>query len=420
MEFLESLSKLLPYEARELLVRILAAVLALAIIWLLRNLLTRLLLPVLRRLVARTKNTDVDDLLLDIIQQPVRLLVIAFAIWVVAQILLLDKVAALFLQRVVATLVIVAIALGFFRGVGLIAQSTRVLSRITGIQISEALLPFLRTGLRFLVLAFGILAVLQAWGIDVNGLLAGLGIGGLAFALAAQDTVANLFGFTTIVGDQPLVVGDYIITPDVTGVVEVVGLRSTRVRQLDQALVTIPNNVLANSTITNWSRLEKRRVNFVIGVTYSTNSQQMRTLLERLRSALRTREHVLEDTVTVLFTEFGDSALNVLVRCYVALPDWLDYMVEQEEMLLEIMNIVEELGLGFAFPSQSVYIEQMAEPGGQDAAQVAHLTLPASFAQQMFSSGQPRTGGQPRDAERERDEANFPNDAGEDVPGEQD
>jgi MscS family membrane protein len=190
----------------------------------------------------------------------------------------------------------------------------------------------------------------------VSGLVAGLGLGGLAFSLAAQDTVKNLFGFTTIVGDRPFVVGDFIKTPDVEGTVEHVGVRSTRIRQQDQAYVTVPNSTLANSAILNWSRLSKRWVNMTLRITYDADREHIEQLLERLREMLKSREHVDSDTVLVRLINFGDFGMENLVRCYITLADWGEFTQERESINLEILKIVEELGLHIAFPGRPVYV----------------------------------------------------------------
>ena len=192
--------------------------------------------------------------------------------------------------------------------------------------------------------------IIQVWGYDVSGLIAGLGIGGLAISLAAQETLSNIFGFATIVSDRPLVVGEYIKTPNVEGIVERVGLRSTRVRQLDQAVVTVPNSLMASSTILNWSRLAKRQINLTLGVTYATTPDQMESLLDALRTMLKQRDTVDPDSVVVYFIEFGGSSLNILIRCYVNLADWGAFTAEKEKVLLEVMRVVEQRQLADRLP----------------------------------------------------------------------
>src|SRR5262249_8920002 len=151
----------------------------------------------------------------------------------------------------------------------------------------------------------------QEWGYDVTGLIAGLGLGGLAISLAAQDTLSNIFGFAAIVSDRPFVVGEYVKTKDVEGSVERVGLRSTRVRQIDQAVVAVPNSMLASSAILNWSRLSKRKLEVTLGVTYKTRPDQMEALLASLREMLKAHDKVDPNSVVVYFIGFGQSALNI-------------------------------------------------------------------------------------------------------------
>ncbi len=346
----------LPVSGLEALaVRIGLVILVFSGLWLAQRALFRLVLPRLRRL-AHSTSTEADDALLDAVRMPLQLLVWALAVAAASTILWAEPPT--FATSLTRTLIIVAIFTALYKAIGLIMRSARGLAAITGIRIDEQLLPFLRTMLKAVVVVLAVLTVLGEWQYDIGGLIAGLGVSGLAVALAAENTVANVFGFATIVGDRPLAVGEYISTPDVTGTVEHVGFRTTRIRQLDRALVTIPNSKLAGSVVTNWSRLTQRRLDMTIGLTYSTTSAQMRALLAQLEALLRSREAVAGDTVTVLFTGFGDSALNVRLIAYLQLPDWKAFMQEQQEIMLQIMDIVAAMGLSFAYPSQSVYIEQ--------------------------------------------------------------
>ena len=196
-------------------------------------------------------------------------------------------------------------------------------------------------------------------------MIASLGVVGLGISLASQDTVSNMFGFAAIVSDNPFKVGDYIKTPAVTGIVESVGVRSTRVRQLDQALVTVPNNLLTNAVVLNWARLEKRRLDVTLNFTYSTSADQMRAVVAGIRELLENAENIDPESVIVHFIDFNASSLDVRVICQVLLTDWREFTALKEALFLDIMGIVEGLGIDFAFPSQSVYVESM--PAGRDA-----------------------------------------------------
>ncbi len=324
--------------------------------WLIRQIFQPLLVGWLRRLSARTQN-QWDDVIISVLDAPMRYLMVAVILAASVQLINLKQTVGVFINHVASTLVIIAVFLIIYRVGSRITQTPLSLRRVTSLRVEEPILPFLRTGLRFLLIALTLVIIIEEWGYNVNGLIAGLGVGGLAVALAAQDTLANLFGFSTIVGDSPFVEGEYIVNESATGTVEKVGLRSTRIRQIDQALVTVPNSKLAATPITNWSRLSKRQMNVIIGVNYETSSDAMRTLLHRLREMLKSREKVDAESVVVIFKKFGDNALEILIRCYILLPDWTEFHLEQEQIFLDMMDIMQEMGVRIAFPSRSIYIE---------------------------------------------------------------
>ncbi len=340
--------------------RVLIAVLAVLLIWVARNLISRLLLFPVRRIARRTRATW-DDRVLDSVEGPSRLIALALALFVAARILDVDLSIDGFITNLSRTLVLLAVLVIVYRLVDLLTPSGRF-SRVTGLSLDDRLVPFVRTGLRFVVIVIGLVIVLQEWDYDVNGLLASVGIGALAVSLAAKDTVENVFGFGAIVGDNPFQVGDYIKTPDVEGIVEHVGFRSTRVRQLNQAVVTVPNGKIATAAVLNWSRLSKRWYDHTIGIEYNVTSAEIRTLVARIHEMLRQREVVDPESVLVHFINFGENSLDILVRCYIRLSNWGEFTAEKEQIHLAIMDIMEALGISIAFPTRSLYIEQMPFP----------------------------------------------------------
>lgn len=356
IDFLRSLSP----EVRFTVIRVLLAAVTLLIIWLLRSVLTSLLFQPIRRFAENRENNVNAALLVENLELPLRILIVAAGLALAAGILAIDRTTSTFVEHLTRTLIIIALALAIYNLVGFIVDSSMRLRNITGIQLDEQLIPFLKTLLRVSVLVFAGLIILQEWDFDISALIAGLGVGTLGISLAAQDTVSNLFAFTTIVSDRPFVVGEYIKTPDVEGVVDRVGSRTTRIRQLDQAYVTIPNSKLTNSAVLNWSRLTRRRLDFTLGVTYRTSASEMRVLLAHLREMLAAHEKVNPDSVVVRFVQFGDSALNIRIVAEVYEPNWAAFQAFLEEINLSIMEIVENLGLSIAFPTRSLYIENMA------------------------------------------------------------
>jgi MscS family membrane protein len=237
---------------------------------------------------------------------------------------------------------------------------SRVLHRAasrTETVLDDQLSPLVRKGLKVLTAAIFLVLFVQNMGIEVGSLLASIGIGGLALALAAKDTVANYFGSVLIFIDQPFQIGEIIEIDGTEGVVEEVRFRSTLVRQFDKALVTIPNQTFINSPITNFSRREKRRLKFQVGLTYETTTAQVRDFIEAVKGKLAELDTIEDDTWVVYFDEFADSSLNVLVVAFSKSNDWSETMGAKQSLLLAIMDVVEELGLEIAFPTRTLYMK---------------------------------------------------------------
>ncbi len=339
---------------RNAIVRVGLAALVILVIWLLRRLLTAIVVAPLKRVAARTDATW-DDELIEGISGPARFLIIALGLAIGAGILQVDVETNTFVQHLIRTFIIFALLLAGYRAVNIFAPSSTALFRLTGITLNDRLIPFIRTAAKLVLAALALVIIIQEWGYDVSGLVAGLGLGGLAFSLAAKDTVENLFGFTTVVGDQPFVVGEFIKTPDVEGTVEHVGIRSTRIRQLDQAYVTVPNSKLANAPVLNWSRLSKRWIDLKLIIGYDTTRAEITTFLERTRELLLSRPLIEPNSVFVRLVNFGENGMEVLVRAYVMQSDWVIFSAEKETIALDILGIVESLDLHLA--TRSVFLE---------------------------------------------------------------
>ncbi|MDQ8182306.1 mechanosensitive ion channel family protein [Pelagicoccus sp. SDUM812005] len=219
-------------------------------------------------------------------------------------------------------------------------------------------IPLIKKTARIFLIVVAVVLVVQNLGYSVGSLLAGMGIGGLALALAAQESLSNFFGSVSIVADRPFKVGDWIqVGSRVDGDVEEIGLRSTKVRTWSKSLLTIPNKVLANEIIENWSRMPKRRVKQYVGVTYSTSPENMEGLVEDIRQLLREDEGVNQDFILVNFTDFGESALQILVYYFTSTTAWLAHMDIRQRINLKIMKAVEARGSSIAFPTRTVHIE---------------------------------------------------------------
>jgi len=185
---------------------------------------------------------------------------------------------------------------------------------------------------------------------------------GLAFALAAKDTVANLFGSIAIMMDGSIKVDDWIKVNGVEGIVEDIGMRTTKIRKFNKAVVAVPNSQIANSNIINYSRRKNRRINMNIGLTYSSTKKQIESVISDIREMLLNHQGIDKNQVLIVrFESFGASELNIFIYCYTNSPRWREYLRVKEDVNLKIMGIVEKNGCSFAFPSQSVYLEQIPE-----------------------------------------------------------
>lgn len=219
-------------------------------------------------------------------------------------------------------------------------------------------LPVLRKSSKVFVVLVGALMVVDNLGYNVSGILATLGLGGAALAFASKDTIANGFGTLMIILDRPFKVGDWIIVGDrVDGDVEEIGLRSTKVRTWPKTVLSIPNGVLANEYINNWSRMPKRRVKQYVGITYEATAEDMEGLVEDIKTILREDEGVQQDFILVNFTDFGESSLDILVYYFTQTIAWIPHMEARQRINCKIMRAVKARGLSIAFPTRSLYLE---------------------------------------------------------------
>jgi len=361
MPIFESLSNFqLPPNIADAIVRFGILFIFFAIAWLLRKRISHLLVTPIRALVKRT-DSRIDDFFLRSIDKVIAYIILAIPLFLSTFILPMSQGERDVISSLAFTLVLFAV-FRFLYDVTkyMFATSTR-LKRVTGYTVDSALMPILQFCVKALVVVFGVLTIAQIWGWNIAGLVAGVGLGGLAISLAAKDILEDIMGYGVIVADNVMRESEYVVSPHGEGIVENIGVLSTRIRQLNQGLVIVPNSKLSGDWVVNWSRLEKRWFNFVVGLTYSSTGEQIQTFVSTLTDRLKARDHVQEDTVVVLFTEYADSSLNVLVRCYVDLPDWTAAHVEQHEVNLMIMNTLKEIGLEIAFPSRSLYMENMPD-----------------------------------------------------------
>ena len=315
---------------------------------------TKRLIPLLKK-----SPWEIDNLLAEAAVKPVGWVLLIVGFWLAIEVLIPPEMwdFAHTLASIMKILVAATITLFLFKVVDLGTDYLNELSSKSDSKLDSEILPLVRKALKATILVVIFVWVVQLLGYSVSSLLAGLGIGGLAVALALQDTLGNFFGSVFIFLDQPFKVGDWVKMQGIEGTVENIGFRSTRIRTFPKSLITIPNKIVASSTIDNWSKMPKRRVKQYVGVTYETTAYQMEKAVEAIRELLREDEGVDQDFMLIRFTDFGPSSLDILIYYFTKSIVWDTHLSVRERINIKIMKALEKLDLSIAFPTQTVYFE---------------------------------------------------------------
>jgi len=337
---------------------LIAATLVFFLFLLLRRFFTLVIVATLQKLAKRT-STHYDERIISALKDPFAFLFILIGIHLFFMLIFKETEA---IKKILETLVVYTV---FWAILSIIEAMRELVYTITGKlnkDLSTEVGNFILALIKILVAGIGLGAMLQVWGINVTALIASLGIGGLAFALAAKDTVANLFGSFSLLADRTIRIGERIAVNNVEGVVEHIGMRTTKIRSSDKSIITLPNHIIANSPIENFSRRDVRRIRMHIGLTYATTTEQIAAIIDEIKTMLQTHEGISsEDTLLVNFESFGDSSLTIFIYAFSNTADWEHYLQIKEDINLKIMTIVAKYGASFAFPSHSLYIESMPQ-----------------------------------------------------------
>ena len=315
--------------------------------------------------ITRKTKTELDDLLIKALKDPIGYAIIGLGLVACIHSLPLPEnigtIEVSIITNSIFTLLFTFIALFvLFRLIDVLAHYMYKAASITETKLDEQLTPLIIKTLKIVVFILSLLFILQNIGWNITSLLAGLGIGGLAFALAAQETISNLFGSFTIFSDRCFHIGDWVRIGDVEGMVEEVGFRSTRIRRFDHALVTMPNSKFIKSEVINFSEMKKRRIKFNLGVSYKTTAEQMTNVVEGIKKIIDGDARFERSFYMVHFTEFGAYSLDILIYCFTKTTIWNEYLSMREEFNLKIMKLLEELNVEIAYPTQTVQLEYAA------------------------------------------------------------
>jgi MscS family membrane protein len=330
------------------------------------RLIVRLARPMLAALADRT-TSEWDDRLVELMASPLGLVLALQALRVASPWLPLDARVLRTLTEAIAIVTTLAVLWTAFRGIDLARAVLEQRSWAIDRPSSRSLLSIGARFAKVSVLAISVIVALAQLGVSVASLVAGLGIGGLAVALAAQKTLENLFGTLSIGVDQPMREGDVVKLYDFVGTVEQIGLRSTRIRTLDRTIITIPNGDLANQRIESFAVRDRLRFAATIGLVYGTTSQQLRGILADLEAILRRHPKIWPDAVAVCLKALATSSLELEIMAWFRTTDGVEFQVIRQDLLLEIMAAVERHGSALAFPTSTVHLARPVVPPDRPA-----------------------------------------------------
>jgi MscS family membrane protein len=264
----------------------------------------------------------------------------------------------MFLHRSFIAFLIIVItwaALKIIKFLGIILMAK---AELTESKSDDQIIPFLMEIIKVVAVTLGTFIFMgSVFKVDVGALIAGLGIGGLALALAAKESLENLLASFVIFFDKPFVIGDLVTVNGVTGSIEKIGFRSTRIRTLEKSYLTLPNRLMIDNVLDNLSLRTFRRVSFKIGVLYGTSEEQLKQIVEEIQKFIDNHPHTNQDG-EIHFIEFGASSLDIMVLYYIDTMDWSVFLKIKEEINFEIMRIVQAHGADFAFPTQTIHLEK--------------------------------------------------------------
>jgi MscS family membrane protein len=347
-------------DAADLVTKLLTIFLILLFTWILRRIVISLL-PRFIHLITSRIRPDLGKQIIQIVQPPLQFLINILGLWLVLTVIELPADADNIVNHIMSSLIAIAIFWALYRGVDLLLALIKRLTQSTetarAILNSSQLSTALGQLVKAVIVVFTFVTVMEEWGYSVGGLLAGLGIGGLAVALAAQDALANLFGYFVILADEPFSIGEFVKIGELGGTVEGLSFRSTRIRASDQSLVIVPNSTIVNANLVNWSRLTKRRLEMKLGLSHETSPRQVLAVVQMIRDMLQKHELVQSDSVVVQFVEFADNALSVIIICFMKTPAWNDFQAAKQDINLKIMQILEHFGVTLALPTTTIVLD---------------------------------------------------------------
>jgi len=328
-------------------------------------LLNAIISPLVRRLTSFKRFPSLIDP--SIVRQITRIISVLIVVYLIRMFLPVLQLPIKTAEYTVLTIRIVNIILIVWLLFKILEVGMRYFERFTektDSKLDEQLLPILRRTLEAIIVVGGIIQALRVLDVNITALIAGISIGGLALALAAQDTLKNLFGSLTIFLDKPFQIGDWISFSGVDGTVEEVGVRSTRVRTFYNSLVYVPNGKLADMVVDNYGLRVYRRFSTKLTIAYGTPTPLIAKFVEGLRQIVERHPNTRKDYYHIYLNELGSHSYDILFYVFFAVPSWAEELRARHEVLMAAIDLAHELGVQFAFPTQTLHVETFPEKAG--------------------------------------------------------
>jgi len=271
---------------------------------------------------------------------------------------LLPPTATTVLLVAVRLFLMISLVWAAFRVTDLVGDWLSAQAAKTETKFDDLLVPMVKRTAKVFIAAIGLIYIANAFQIEIMPLLTGLGIGGLAFAFAAKDTIENLFGSIAVILDRPFEIGDWVVVNDVEGTVEDLGFRSTRIRTFYNSLVTVPNATLVRAKVDNYGRRKYRRFTTKLNVTYDTHPEKIEAFCAGIREIVKLHPYTRKDYFHVWLNSFGPHSLDILVYIFFECPDWSIELREKHRFMLDVVRLADRLGVEFAFPTQKLHVVQ--------------------------------------------------------------
>lgn len=317
--------------------------------------------------------------------RPLGLMAMALIWWAGLTVLGLPNVALTILLIAVKLLASLSGVWSAFRLVDVLYALLINKAKGTANRFDDLLVPMISKSLKVFVVIMGIIFVADNLNVDVTSLLAGLGLGGLAFALAAKDLLGNFFGSVTVLLDSPFHIGDWVIIGDIEGSIETVGFRTTTIRTFYNSVITLPNSVLTTTNIDNMGARQYRRMKTMLGLTYSTPPEKIDAFCEGIRTLIQLHPYMRKDYYQVYFNQYSAASLDILVYVFWQTPDWDTELRERHRFLLDILRLAKQLEVEFAYPTQTIYLKK---DGAETGAAMTTPFEPVMSEHDAFAMGQ--------------------------------